>query len=151
MSSDEPDNSPNPNPDIDRAMARELVEEFWRSLLLLGRQAGRTNPNISREGLTLLSQQRSRKFAANNRTLAEQMPPDRRDAFLAMIDEEDSICFEEHQTDPNSFYHRLGLNSAAGSIAPIRAGHQRSSLGELVVHTAVRATVWEFIRSFFRR
>ncbi len=139
-----------PSPEEDRALARERVEEFWRELIAFGRQVGRTNPNISREGYALLAAERSRKFTERNEALAEQMMPDRGDAFLAMIEEEDNVCFEQHQTDPNAFYRRLSLKLTAETKAPNRGDYQREGLGELAVRTAVRATVWQLVRSLFR-
>jgi len=68
-----------------------------------------------------------------------------------MIDEEDSICFEEHQRDPEAFYRRLCLNLSSNPQPTASVAYRRQGLGELAVRAAVRATVWESIWSLFRR
>jgi hypothetical protein len=137
--------------DVDRATVRRMVEDFWRSLMLYGRHLGETRPNISRDEAARLTLEFSRSFDERNQATAALMQPDQAEAFLKMIEEEDSICFDEHQRDPDAFYRRLSLNLTSNPQPPARVVYRRQGLGELAVRTAVRATVWEMIFSLFRR
>jgi hypothetical protein len=135
----------------DRATVRLQVEDYWRSLVLYGRHVGATQPNISRDEFTRLSLERYREFNQRNEATAALMPPDQAATFLKMIEEEEAICFEEHQRNPDAFYRRIGLNLTSNPQPAARVTYRRQGLGELAVRTAVRATVWELIWSLFRR
>lgn len=136
---------------VDRAMVRRLVEDFWRSLVLYGRHLGETQPNLSRDEYMRLSQAFSRRSHERNQATAATMPPEQAQIFLQMIDEEDDICFQEHQHNRDAFYHRLGLNLTSDPKPTQTFVYRRQSLGEMAVRTAVRATIWELIWSVFRR
>jgi hypothetical protein len=137
---------------VDRSMVRRLVEDFWRSLVLYDRHLGETQPNLSRDEHMRLSQDFSRRWQERNQATAATMPPEQARMFLRMIDEEDDICFQEHQRNPDAFYRRLGLNLTSDP-KPTRQPvvYHRQSFGEMAVRTAVRATIWELIWSLFRR
>ena len=140
---------------IDRSTVRRQVEDFWRSLLLRSRQHGEAHPKMDRDEAWRLSQELagnlSRRFEEHNQAAAATMPPDEAQAFLEMIDEEDSICFEEHQRDPDALYRRLCINLSSNPQPTAAVAYRRQGLGRLAVRTAVRATVWESIWSLFRR
>jgi hypothetical protein len=137
---------------VDRAMVRRLVEDFWRSLVLYGRHLGETQPNLSRDEYMRLSEDFSRRRRERNQATATTMPPEQARIFLQMIEEEDDICFQEHQRNPDAFYRCLGLNLTSDP-KPTRQPvvYHRQSIGEMAVRTAVRATIWELIWSLFRR
>jgi hypothetical protein len=99
-----------PSAEVDRATVRRMVEDFWRSLVLYGRHLGETQPNTSREEATSPTLDFSREFNERNEATVALMPFDQGQAFLQIIEEEDAICFEEHQRDRDGFYRRLGLN-----------------------------------------
>jgi len=71
---------------IDRFTVRRQVEDFWRSLLLQGRQQGEAHPKMDRDELWHLSQELSRnlsrRFEECNQATAAAMPPDEARAFL---------------------------------------------------------------------
>jgi len=127
-----------------------MVEDFWRSLVLYGRHLGETRPNISNEEAARLVLDFSRRFQEQNQATAVSMPPDRARVFLETIDQEDDICFEEHQRNKDAFYRRLDLNFTS-ERAPLPIAYHRQGIGEMAVRTAVRATIWELIFSLFRR
>jgi hypothetical protein len=140
-----------PNGEVDRAMVRRMVEDFWRSLLLHGLHLGATRPAMSREEAAGLALDSSRQFSERNEATAALMPPDKGNAFLQMIEEEDAICFEELQRNPEGFHHRLGINLNSNQQPRQPVGNRRQGIGEMAVRTAVRATIWEVIWSLFRR
>ena len=133
---------------VDRAAVRRLVEDFWRSLVLFGRHMGETQPNITPAAAQAQFVDFSRQFHERNEATAALMAPDRAKAFLQVIDEEDAICFQEHQTNKPAFYRRLGLNFTENDRRPVV--YQRQNIGEMAVRTAVRATIWELIFALFR-
>src|SRR5215831_15210442 len=92
-------------------MVRRLVEDFWRSLVLHGRHLGETQPNITHEEAQNLMRDFSRRWTERNEATAATMPPEQAQIFLQMIDEEDGICFEEHQRNRDAFYRRFGTQS----------------------------------------
>jgi hypothetical protein len=138
------------NIDVDRATVRRMVEDFWRSLMLFGRHLGETQPKISRGEAARLTLDFTRRFSEQNEATAALMQPEQAKAFLKMIEEEDSICFEEHQRNPDAFYRRLGLNLTSNPQPPASPVYRRQSIGEMAARTAVRATICELIFSIFR-
>jgi hypothetical protein len=139
------------NGDVDRAFVRRVVEDHWRSVVLFWRDVGATQPIISRDEFARLTVERLRQFNERNETTAALMQPKQAATFQKMIEEEDTLCFEEHQRDPDALYRRLGLNLTSNPQPQGRVTYHRQGLGELAVRTAVRATVWELIWSLFRR
>jgi hypothetical protein len=136
---------------VDRAMVRRLVEDFWRSLMLFGHNLGATQPNISGEEIKAKAIEFSGSFERQIQATAALMPSEQAQKFLQMVEEEDTICFNERQRDYEAFCRRLGINlTSRPSMAP-QAAHRRQGLGELAVRTAVRASVWELAWSLFRR
>jgi hypothetical protein len=137
---------------FDRSSVRRLVEDFWRELILFGFHIGATNRYLTPEELAPMSADLSRRFRERNEATATLMPADQAEAFLQMIDEEDTICFEEHQNNRDAFHRRLGLNFREDQrwVLPQTARYRRQSFGEMAARTAVRATIWESIYSLFR-
>jgi hypothetical protein len=114
---------------------------------------GETHPTSSPEEFRTAFTDFSRRFQERNKATAALMPPEQAKMFMQIIEEEDDICFEEHQGSRDRFYQRLGLSPTGD---PTMAAHptvvyHRQGLGEMAVRTAVRATLWELIFSWFRR
>ena len=135
--------------DVDRVTVRRLVEDFWRSLILVGRNMGQSN--ATRESANATALDLSQRFRERNEATAALMPSKQAAAFLKMIEVEDRICFEEHQRDPDALYRRLTLQLTSTPSVPPRTNNSRQGIGEIIVKTAVRATVWELVDSLFRR
>lgn len=123
--------------EIDRVAIRGMVEDFWRSFLVVAQ----SSPQI---GLDTIS-----RFDERIQSMASMMPPDQSKVFLEVVDIEREALFNEYKSDPTALKARLGLPSDSGYNAP-RASHQRQTLGEVAAKTAVRATIWEIIGALFR-
>jgi hypothetical protein len=140
--------------EIDRAAARQFVEDFWRTLMLAGRDLARRYPTMTRECEAVWREEAHELHVGFERQrdfIADLMSPERAALFLRMVDEEDETCFNEEQSNPVAFYRRLGIDETYGSRRPIASSaYQGRGLGNLAVRTAVRATVWESIYSVFR-
>jgi hypothetical protein len=76
------------------------------------------------------------------------MPREQGIAFTEAYAEEYLFLEHELERDPEALCQRLGVGMRAP--APARE-YRRQGLGEVVVRTAVRATIWELIFSLFRR
>jgi hypothetical protein len=107
--------------------------------------------NITAESIEATALDLSRRFQERNEADAALMPPEQAKIFLRMIDEEDRICSEERQRNPDAFYRRLNLHLTSNPSAPPPQNNQRQGIGEMMVRTVVRATIWEIVESFFRR
>jgi hypothetical protein len=136
---------------VDRAMVRRLVEDFWRSLTLFGHNLGAMQTDICGKEAKAKAIDFSRRFEEQIQATAALMQPEQAQAFLKMVEEEDSICFNERQQDYDAFCRRLGINLTSSPAVAPQAAQRRQGLGELAVRTAVRASVWELIWSLFRR
>jgi len=68
--------------------------------------------------------------------------------FLRAIEEERDLLFNEYRRNPDALKRRLGLGPVNRSNLVVH--HQRQSIGEMAVRTAVRATIWETVISIFR-
>lgn len=142
---------------IDRGMVRQMVEEFWRLLVLQGYQWGQANPTMSRAQaeakFEVQARDMSRKFTTRTEAIAALMLPEQAEVFLRMVEEEDAMCFEESQRDPEAFHRRLSLVLTATPSPQARATvkYRRQGIGEMAVRTAVRATIWEYVWSLLRR
>jgi hypothetical protein len=137
--------------DVDRAAVRHLVEDFWRSLVLLGRHLGETHPTSPPKEFRTAFTDFSRRFEEQNQATAALMPPEQAKMFMQMIEEEDTICFEERQRNPDAFYRRLGLELTSTPPVHPPVIYKRQGIAEMAVRTVVRATIWELIVSLFRR
>jgi hypothetical protein len=78
--------------------------------------------------------------------LAASMTPGDAATFGRLVEDERNKIFDEYTSSPEALKRRLGVG-----VAPESARQRSASdLGDLAVRTAVRATVWETIISFFR-
>lgn len=121
-----------PDMTVDRAAVRRMVEDFWRLLLLSGRNLSQLRPTATPQNTSAaqdMARDLSRRFEQRCQATASLMPPEQRKIFLQMIEEEDGICFNELQTNGDALYRRLGIvDTANASPAPV--GYRRQGLGE---------------------
>ncbi|HUC72660.1 MAG TPA: hypothetical protein VMS01_15835 [Stellaceae bacterium] len=123
------------NVNIDRAAIRSMVEEHWRSFLAVARD----NPQIGKDSIL--------RFQERIRSTASLMQPDQARVFIQAVEEEGEILFTEYGRNPDDLKQRLGLSPRFTN--PV-VTHQQQGLGEMVVRTAIRATVWESVFGLFR-
>ena len=121
----------------DVAVVRQMVEDHWRAFLLLGRQ----NPAA---GASLI-QSFDERISGYSASLSQ----DKAKVFLTTIEREREKLFLEYELNPDALKARLNIAVEAPQTRQARSRGQ--SFGEIVVRTAVRATVWEIVRSIFRR
>lgn len=125
--------------DIDKTSIREMVEDYWRSFIMIGRE----NPSA---GASLI-----RRFDERIVSMAALMPSEKAKPFLLAIENEREKLFAEYEFSPAALRSRLNLPPAQIQAAQYPSSHKGQNLAGLVVKTAVRATVWEIVRSLFRR
>jgi hypothetical protein len=128
-----------PGTAIDRSVVRGMVENLWRLLLVF---AARINPEILEQTIMRFQEQ----IAAT----AALMHGQQSEAFLRIVDEEREILLQEHRRNPDALKRRLGLPPYGSQYIPQRGGHPQQSLSDVVVRTAIRATVWESVIELFR-
>ena len=121
----------------DVAIVHQMVEDHWRAFLLLGRQ----NPAA---GASLI-QSFDERISGYSASLSQ----DKAKVFLTTIEREREKLFLEYELNPDALKARLNIAVEAPQTRQARSRGQ--SFGEIVVRTAVRATVWEIVRSIFRR
>jgi hypothetical protein len=126
-----------PNETIDRATIRSMVEDYWRSLLSI-------SPNNFR-----VRSQITQNFEERMHATASLMGPGKAEMFLQAVTEEREILLDENKRNQDALVRRLGLAPARQPNLVIHH-HKRQSMGEMVVRTAVRATIWNAIFSLFR-
>jgi hypothetical protein len=122
---------------IDRAAIRSIVEDHWRSFI----SVAVSDPQIGFQSL--------QNFDERIQATAALMPPERAAIYLQAVQEEREILFNEYNRNPDALKRRLGLGPVRQPNRVVHQ-HQRQSIGELAVRTAVRATIWETVVSLFR-
>jgi uncharacterized Zn finger protein (UPF0148 family) len=118
-----------------RNSARLTVEDHWRNFLTLVH----IDKRKAFEAL--------HNFDATINMATEYMPEPDASRFRRIIEEEREKLADEYDRNPDALKARLGLINQAPTF--IRS-HNRQGLDELIVRTAVRATIWESIWSIFR-
>ena len=116
-------------------MITEMVEGYWRAFLTTGTRDPAAALEISR-----LFETRVQEMAAGLGGAPGQ-------AFLQAVERERERLLQEYEADPAGFRRRLEVPMPPADPQPIQ---RHASIGETVVRTAVRATVWESIRALFR-
>jgi hypothetical protein len=129
--------SPLPDVTIDRAAIRSMLEDHWRSFI----SVAVSNPQIGFQSL--------QNFDERIQATASLMPPERAAMYLQAVEEEREILFNEYNRNPDALKRRLGLGPVRQPNRVVHQ-HQRQSIGEMAVRTAVRATIWESVISLFR-
>jgi len=118
-----------------RNSARLLVEDRWRNFL----------------SLVHIDQRKAFEapysFDATINMMTERMPEPDASIFRRIIEEERDKLADEYDRNPDALKARLGLINQAPTFM---RSPNRQGLDELVVRTAVRATVWESIWAIFR-
>lgn len=130
---------------------REIVEAHWKEFLTF---AAAGSSELGKECI-IGFEERINDIARGINDL------DEKEKFLSIMKKERDLIFNEYSASPDSLKRRLGVQGASKSDhstnhSKILSGNQFSlsaptnTLGNLVVRTAVRATVWESILSMFR-
>lgn len=122
---------------VDREEIRAMCEENWRQFL-----------SFAAAGSRDLGQQVILRFDAKNKARADAMEPDAAKAFLAVVEEEREKIFDEYTSNPDGLKRRLGVTAPAPQVSAPHSNRQ--GMGEMVVKTAVRASIWAAIWSLFR-
>ncbi len=123
---------------MDRAAITVMVEEFWRSFIPIA-FAG------DQQTATLIVE----RFQKQIGDMGALMPAEEAATFNQMEEEERDILFKEYNANPKKLKARLGVS--ARDVRPQSASrNNRMGVGDFAVRTAVRATVWETVRSLFR-
>jgi hypothetical protein len=78
--------------------------------------------------------------------IARELPGGAGQAFLKRLNAHRDNIANEYERDRQALRRRLGV----AEMAPPAAASAGQQLGDLAVRTAVRATVWESVRAFFR-
>jgi hypothetical protein len=126
-----------PDVAIDRAAVRSMVEDHWRSFI----SVATTSPQIGAQSI--------QNFEDRIQATASLMVTDKAKMFIRAIEEEREVLFNEYRRNPDALRRRLGLGPLNYPNLVVRQ-HQRQSIGEMAVRTAVRATIWESVISLFR-
>src|SRR5689334_5385829 len=114
-----------------------MVEDFWRSFI----STAVANPQIGAQII--------QNFDKRIQATASLMLHDKARMFLQSVEEERDLLFNEYNRNPDALKRRLGLGPVRQPHLVVHQ-HQRQSIGELAVRTAVRATIWETVISIFR-
>ena len=118
-----------------RNSARLAVEDRWRTFFSL----------VHIDKSKAIAAMKS--FDATIKTMSESMPEPDASFFRQTIEAEREKILDEYERNPDALKARLGLTN---QMSASTRSQNRQGLGELAVRTAVRATVWETIRSMFR-
>lgn len=126
---------------MDRAVVRELVEDYWRTLI----------PALQSGG-SHLAVEIGQRFETRVDETAALLEPVERAAFMQSIEAERERLVGEYQADPVALKRRLGvpLGVDAPGPAPMSAASVGGKLAGEAVRTAVRATIWEGVSALFR-
>jgi hypothetical protein len=122
-------------PQDDLVSIKELVESYWRAFLTIGTR----DPTVALEV--------GRLFETKLEEIATGLGGAHGQAFLQAVERERERLLQEYEADHAMFRRRLGVPQMPSTEPPVR---QQASIGETVLRTAVRATVWESIRALFR-
>jgi hypothetical protein len=122
---------------IPREECKSMVEDAWRKML-----------NFAAEGSQALGMQCIQRLEETMAARAAKLDEPGRSIFLNDIDEERGNIFDEYTSDPDALKRRLGVGKHRH--APSRHYSPGPSVVNIAVNTAVRATVWETVRSMFR-
>lgn len=127
---------------------RGMVEDTWRQFL-----------GFAAQGLRDLGEGVITRFDAKVQAMASRMAPDCAQEFLADVEAERASILKEYTASPSLLKKRLGVGvalqqaSRIGQPPPLmrHAGRSnRQGIGETAAKTAVRALIWNVIRSIFR-
>ena len=83
--------------------------------------------------------------------MAALMPAEKAKPFLLAIEKEREKLFAEYEFSPTALRSRLNLPPAQIRTVQYPSSQKGQNYAGLIVKTAVRATVWEIVRSVFRR
>lgn len=135
------------NKQVDRVAIREMVEDGFRTQMLFQQNYIDAHPHSTRQESQDAAHKFLQRWTQRIDATADLMPPEQGAAFREMVGEEFDFLTQEAERDPQAFAQRLGV--VMGRPAP-QIGYRRQGIGEMAVQTAVRATIWQLIRSLFR-
>jgi hypothetical protein len=118
-----------------RQSARLTVESHWRNFLFL--------VHIDKQKAFAAI----REFERDMNMMYENLAPAQAAIFRQVIEEEREKLSNEYDRNPDALKTRLGLSNSMPAFRPYG---NRQSMDELIVKTAVRATIWESIWLIFR-
>jgi phage terminase large subunit GpA-like protein len=116
-----------------RYSARNLVESHWRNFLAL--------IDVDKKK----AMEAPHTFDATLNMMMEHMPASDASLFRSVIEEERDKLSKEYWQNPAALKARLGVRNQTPTFT-----HNQHGLDDLVVRTAVRATIWQSIREVFR-
>src|SRR6185312_7197512 len=119
---------------MDRDVIRGMAEDYWRAAI----------PLIQSRELDV-AQELGQKFEQRIQSVANSLPPLESAAFLQAMDAERENLIAEYKSNPYALKKRLGTPLGRDQSSESFQANRRSDLGDLVVRTAVRATVWDTI------
>ncbi|MBU6269322.1 MAG: hypothetical protein KGN34_17375 [Sphingomonadales bacterium] len=125
---------------MDKTAVTVMVEDFWRSFIPVAFSGDQNTAALIVE-----------RFQKQINDMAAIMPNEEAAMFCQMVEEQRERLFQEYNTNPAALKERLGIPDGIASIQnSAQNTDRRMNLGEIAVRTAVRATIWESIRSIFR-
>lgn len=119
--------------EVDRSVCRTMVEEYWRSFL-----------SFPAADSGELGKQCLFRFHERINELAATMSDQKAQVFLAAIEEERALMFDEYSQNPDRFKKRLGIGQSQSTVLS-----RGQNLGDIVVTTATRSTIWESVLGVF--
>ena len=124
----------NPENEPSQQECKALVDELWRSML-----------SFAAQGSPTLGEECIRRFEERELAKANKMPRDQGQRYIDMIQDERGRIFDEYTSNADALKRRLNVAgySTRNSSVP--------RFANVVVATAVRATIWETVRAIFRR
>ena len=124
---------------MDRDAIRGMAEDYWRAMI----------PLMQARDFEA-AQDMGNKFEQRIHSVASALPPIESAAFQQAMDAEREKLIAEYKSDPYALKTRLGVSPVGDEPVTHVRQHRPNDLGNLVVRTAVRATVWETIWALFR-
>lgn len=124
---------------MDRQVVTGMVEDYWRAFI----PAMQTGGMEAAVGV-------SERFNERVEETASLMPPLDAAAFRQAVEAERERLMAEYQSDPVGLKTRLGVGLGIDGPQPRGRAPASGGMGNLVVRTAVRATVWDSIWALFR-
>jgi len=118
-----------------RDTARRTVEHHWRTFIILA-------PLDMKKAFKSLHD-----FDAMINEGASRMTEPEKSIYLQTIEAERQKLADEYDRNPDALKARLGISTSTPNYVP---SYHRQTMDEMIVRTAVRATVWETIWAIFR-
>lgn len=127
-----------------REVCQNMARDYWRGFLEVSATRGQESALIFMTTFEGVISRKAAEIEAETGIcgLGEQ--------YLAYVQEERERLLREFERDPAAARRSLGAPPLEQKPAPPRQDRSRSSMGEMAVRTAVRATVWTLVRDAIR-